>query len=104
MIPAAFGSDRLTDLVSKYAGRADLSPRTTLEELGLSSLERVELMVALEDAFQTHLDERAFSGGLDVAQLHTLVERASSGETPAAEPVKLLPEAAVPPSLVIAAP
>jgi long-chain acyl-CoA synthetase len=81
------GSDRLTDLVSKYAGRADLSPRTTLEELGLSSLERVELMVALEDAFQTHLDERAFSGGLDVAQLHTLVERASSGETPAAEPV-----------------
>jgi long-chain acyl-CoA synthetase len=85
--PAAGGSDRLTELVSKYAGRADLSSRTTLEELGLSSLERVELMVALEDAFQTHLDERAFSGGLDVAQLHTLVERASSGETPAAEPV-----------------
>ena len=36
--------------------------RTTIEELGLSSLERVELMVALEDQFQTTIDEAAFSG------------------------------------------
>ena len=35
---------------------------TTLEELGLSSLERVELMVALEDAFGTRIDESAFAG------------------------------------------
>jgi long-chain acyl-CoA synthetase len=84
---ATGGSDRLTGLVAKYAGRADLSSTTTLEELGLSSLERVELMVALEDAFQTHLDESAFSGAVDVAQLRTLVELASTGQVPAAEPV-----------------
>jgi long-chain acyl-CoA synthetase len=84
---ATGGSDRVTELISKYSGRADLSSRTTIEELGLSSLERVELMVALEDAFQTHLDERAFSASLDVAELRTLVEQAPSGDAPAPEPI-----------------
>ena len=72
---AAGDGDKLSALVAKYAGRADLASTTTLEELGLSSLERVELMVALEDAFQTHLDEGAFAGVRDVGQLRTLVER-----------------------------
>lgn len=31
--------------------------RDTLDDLGLSSLERVELMVALENRFQTRVDE-----------------------------------------------
>src|SRR5262249_16234960 len=39
------GQDALTSLIAKYAGRSDLAPNATLEELGLSSLERVELMV-----------------------------------------------------------
>src|SRR5262249_27373495 len=47
------GRDQLAALLAKYAGRGDLAPGTTLEELGLSSLDRVELMVAIEDAFQT---------------------------------------------------
>ncbi len=84
---AARGSDKLTALVSKYAGRADLSPNTTIEELGLSSLERVELMVALEDAFQTRIDESAFSGIQDVGQLRTLVEKAATGDRPPADPI-----------------
>ena len=37
--------------------RPRLKPETTLDELGLSSLDRVELMMALEDAFQITLDE-----------------------------------------------
>jgi len=53
----------------------------------LSSLERVELMVALEDAFQTHLDESAFSEAKDLSQLRALVERAAVSDVPAAEPV-----------------
>ncbi len=73
-------TDKLSDLVAKYTGRADLSPATTIDELGLSSLERVELMVALEDAFQTRLDEKAFSGAQDVAQLRAIVEEASRSE------------------------
>jgi long-chain acyl-CoA synthetase len=82
--PAA---DKLGALVAKYAGRGELSPATTLDELGLSSLERVELMVALEEAFQTRLDEKAFAGAHDVGQLRTVVEEASRGQ---AEPLEVL--------------
>jgi long-chain acyl-CoA synthetase len=79
-VPAA---DKLSALVAKYAGRGDLSATTTIDELGLSSLERVELMVALEDTFQTRLDEKAFAGAHDVGQLRALVEEASlSGAEP----------------------
>ena len=85
--PVAAGGDALAALVARYAGRTDLSPQTTLEELGLSSLERVELMVALEDAFQTRIDEGSFSEARDMGQLRALVERASSSDAPPAEPV-----------------
>jgi len=81
------GSDQLTALLAKYSGRDDISATTTLEELGLSSLERVELMVALEDAFQTRIDETAFSGAQDLGQLRALVEHPSVRETTPAEPV-----------------
>jgi long-chain acyl-CoA synthetase len=81
------GTDALAALVAKYAGRENLSPHTTLQELGLSSLDRVELMVALEDTFQTRIDEGAFAGAQDLGQLRTLVERASSSAAPPGEPV-----------------
>ena len=55
------GSDDARDARRPPCRRSDLSSSTTLEELGLSSLDRVELMVALEDAFQTRIDESAFS-------------------------------------------
>jgi long-chain acyl-CoA synthetase len=78
--------DALTTLLAKYSGRADLTPATTLDELGLSSLDRVQLMVALEDTFQTRIDESAFSEAGDLGQLRGLVERAAAGE--AAAPVE----------------
>ena len=81
------GSDALAALVAKYAGRDNLSAHTTLEELGLSSLDRVELMVALEDTFQTRIDEASFAGAHDLGQLRALVERASAAAAPPAEPV-----------------
>jgi long-chain acyl-CoA synthetase len=84
---APTGADRLTGLIAKHAGRGNLSTATTIDELGLSSLERVELMVAIEDAFQTHLDEGAFSGARDVGQLRALVESASMNESAAVEPI-----------------
>ena len=40
---------------------ATLGPDTTIDELGLSSLERVELMMALEEAFQVTVDEARFA-------------------------------------------
>jgi long-chain acyl-CoA synthetase len=81
------GTDALAALVAKYAGRDVLSPQTTLQELGLSSLERVELMVALEDRFQTRIDEGLFASAQNLGQLRTLVEGASTSAAPPAEPV-----------------
>jgi long-chain acyl-CoA synthetase len=86
-VAPASTSDPLAALVAKYAGRAELSPSTTLEELGLSSLERVELMVALEDAFHTHLDEGAFAGARDLGELRAVVERSGVSDAAPPEPV-----------------
>src|SRR5204863_2790574 len=82
------GTDALASLVARHAGRADVSQQTTLDELGLSSLDRVELMVALEDAFQTRIDEGAFSEARDVEQLRALVGRAEAGEAAPPDPVE----------------
>ncbi|MFN7918112.1 MAG: AMP-binding protein [Vicinamibacterales bacterium] len=84
----AAGSDALATLVAKYAGREQVAASATIEELGLSSLERVELMVALEDAFGARIDEGAFAQARSVADLKTLVDRgAEAGSAPPAEPV-----------------
>jgi long-chain acyl-CoA synthetase len=81
-------SDPLAALIARHSGRADVSPQTTIDELGLSSLERVELMVAMEDAFQTRIDEGAFSQARDLSELRAVVDRAAMGDTaPASEPV-----------------
>jgi long-chain acyl-CoA synthetase len=84
---AASGADKLSAIMAKYAGRSDVAPGTTLEELGLSSLDRVELMVALEDTFQTRIDESAFASAEDVGALRALVERAEKSGAPPIEPV-----------------
>ena len=81
-------TDTLSSLIAKYSGRENLSATTTIDELGLSSLERVELMVALEDAFQTHFDEGAFAEAHDIGQLRGLIERAKTRDTPPADPVE----------------
>jgi len=86
--PVAAGTDRLAALLAKYAGRSDLPPGTTIEELGLSSLERVELMVAIEDTFQTPIDEGKFAEARDIGQLRTLIEQAPISAAPPAEPVE----------------
>src|SRR5258708_6025946 len=82
------GADQLAALLAKYAGRSDLPANTSLEQLGLSSLDRVELMVAIEDAFQTHIDEAAFSEARDLGQLRSLVAQSSQGASSAAAPAK----------------
>jgi long-chain acyl-CoA synthetase len=49
------------ELVRKYAPGRAITADTTLDELGLSSLERVQLMMDLEQKLDVGLDERAFS-------------------------------------------
>jgi long-chain acyl-CoA synthetase len=69
-------------ILARYTGGRGIATGTTLGELGLSSLERVELMVALEDAFHTRIDEAAFSEAGTVDDLQRLV--ASSVAAPPA--------------------
>ena len=82
----AGAADTFEALLERFAHGRALAGSTTLEELGLSSLERVELMVALEDRFQTRLDEGRFSEVSSVGDLKQLVERATTTE-PVDEPV-----------------
>ncbi len=67
------GTDTLESLIARFARGRDVSDATTLEELGLSSLDRVELMVALEDRFQTTVDESRFAEAASVEDLKRLV-------------------------------
>jgi long-chain acyl-CoA synthetase len=77
---AAAGGDPLENLVARFARGRDVSGATTLEDLGLSSLERVELMVALEDTFQTRLDEGRFAEARSIDELKQLVEERAAPE------------------------
>jgi long-chain acyl-CoA synthetase len=72
---------RLEDVIAQFTSGRGVGAATTLEELGLSSLERLELMMALEDRFQTTIDESAFARARSVGELHALLERPA----PAAE-------------------
>ncbi len=50
-------------------------------DLGLSSLERVELMSALEDKFQVELDETAFSNARTADDIQALLKRPAAQRT-----------------------
>jgi long-chain acyl-CoA synthetase len=56
-------------LIEKYAPGRPITPQTTLDELGLSSLDRVQLMMDLEQKLDANIDERVFSSVSTVADL-----------------------------------
>jgi long-chain acyl-CoA synthetase len=66
---AAEDGDEITKLLQKYAPGRKITRETTLDELGLSSLDRVQLMMELEQKLSTEIDERAFSAASRVADL-----------------------------------
>jgi long-chain acyl-CoA synthetase len=77
----------LAELVARITGRGvELQPTTTLEELGLSSLDRVELMSALEDRYQVELDEAAFAAATTIADIERMLRHGASVETGHAGP------------------
>jgi long-chain acyl-CoA synthetase len=66
-------------VVARFAPGRAVVPATTLEELGLSSLERVELMMALEEAFQVTIDESRFAAAKTVGDLAPLTQPLEAG-------------------------
>jgi len=76
---AVTSNNPLTELIARIAGRSatGVSAETRLDsDLGLSSLDRVELISALEDRYQVDLSETRFSAARTVGD----VERMLSGE------------------------
>jgi long-chain acyl-CoA synthetase len=61
-------------VLERFAPGRRVSLDTTIDELGLSSLERVELMMALEEAFQVTIDEARFASARTVRDLEALTE------------------------------
>ena len=67
----------LSELVARVTGRApqNIAPEADLEnELGLSSLERVELLGALEDRYQVDLSETKFASAVTIGDLEKLLQ------------------------------
>jgi len=73
--PVTPTGDTVEALIARFARGRDVTGATTLDELGLSSLERVELMAALEDRFQTRVDEARVTETASVDELKRLVEQ-----------------------------
>jgi long-chain acyl-CoA synthetase len=73
----------LDGVLARFVGDRKLRPETTIEELGLSSLERVELMVALEERAQTRIEEGRFAEARNVGDLQALMAADTGSEAPA---------------------
>jgi len=74
--PATASGTTVESIVARYAGGRDITTDTTMDELGLSSLDRVELTMALEEAFQVTLEETALTLTKTVGDLRELVQGA----------------------------
>jgi long-chain acyl-CoA synthetase len=92
--PAATGGSArarsVTSVLERLAPGRTILPSTTISELGLSSLERVELMMALEEALQITVDESKFAAATTVADLEVLARPLDAGAGAvlvAAEPI-----------------
>jgi long-chain acyl-CoA synthetase len=82
----------LDAIVARFAkSRGDISSATTMDELGLSSLERVELLMAIEDRFQTSLDEGAFAEVKTVGDLDALIARSRADVDEGPMPARAMP-------------
>jgi long-chain acyl-CoA synthetase len=73
----AGSASALSELVTRVTGRSpqNFAPEASLDsELGLSSLERVELLGALEDRYQVDLSETKFASAATVGDLEKLLQ------------------------------
>src|SRR5262249_33296105 len=69
------GSTRsVASVLARFAPGRAIASSTTIDELGLSSLERVELLMALEEAFQVTIDETRFASASTIANLEALTQ------------------------------
>ena len=78
--PAADGETpaAVADVVQRFVPDRTVTGATALEELGLSSIERIELLMAVERALDCTLDEAAFAAAATVADVERLAADAAA--------------------------
>jgi long-chain acyl-CoA synthetase len=81
--PTTSSGQEMIDLLRRYAPDRAITPNTTLDELGLTSLDRVELMIDLEQQLDTSIDESLLSGARTVSELGEISMPPSPPEFPA---------------------
>ena len=81
--PTPPSGQEMIDLLRKYAPDRAITSDTTLDELGLSSLDRVELMIDLEQHLDTSIDESLLTGARTVSALAEIGMSLSVSEFPA---------------------
>jgi len=64
----------VASVLERFAPGRRVTADTTIDELGLTSLERVELMMALEETFQVTVDEARFAAARTVDDLEALTQ------------------------------
>jgi long-chain acyl-CoA synthetase len=80
--PAEISGSTVIDLLQRYAPGRAITPKTTLGELGISSLERVELILDLEQQFDRSIDESQLTGTQTVAELSEISRPPTVSEFP----------------------
>ena len=75
----AGGERSVSAVVERFAPGRTITPGTTIDELGLSSLERVELMMALEETLQVTVDESRFAGAATIRDLEEMTRPIEGG-------------------------
>jgi long-chain acyl-CoA synthetase len=78
-------TDSVSHLLAKFSGLGN-QPQDLERDLNLSSLDRVELMSALEQRYQVELNETAFAEAKTVADVQHLLRQPSSRRTEYAYP------------------
>jgi long-chain acyl-CoA synthetase len=86
----AGGGRTVASVLERFSPGRIVTSATTIDELGLSSLERVELMMALEESFQVTVDEAQYASAKTVGDLEALTRPLDAGiarPTAIAEPI-----------------
>ena len=73
-------TESVADILRRYAPDREITDQTTLDQLGLSSLDRVQLMMELEQKLDTRVDEAAFTAARTVGELEHPMAAAAEPE------------------------
>jgi long-chain acyl-CoA synthetase len=85
--PSSASSSGVIGLLQRYAPDRAITPETTLDELGLSSLDRVQLLMEMEQQLDTAIDEASFTAARTVADLSRPSSKKQDEAAPLAQAV-----------------